>query len=82
MYIRIELIYTEASGKFEQRLRDAYTTPTQQSMAKGTCREVSRNWSPRFRLFVVSFWIAIFFNLQSFGQGLDFCFDGSKEGGF
>ena len=21
-------------------------------------------------------------NLQSFGEGLDFCFDGSKEGGF
>ena len=33
-----------------------------------------------FGLFVFSFWFIIFFNLQSFGEGLDFCFDGSKEG--
>jgi hypothetical protein len=31
---------------------------------------------------VLSFWFMIFFNLQSFGEGLDFCFDASKEGGF
>jgi hypothetical protein len=24
----------------------------------------------------------ILFNLQTFGEGLDFCFDGSKEGRF
>ena len=26
--------------------------------------------------------LAIFFNLQTLGNGIDFCFDGSKEGTF
>ena len=39
------------------------------------------SYLPRTRLLIVlNFWFLIFFNLQSFGEGLDFCFDGSKEG--
>jgi hypothetical protein len=29
-----------------------------------------------------SFLFVALLNLQTFGEGLDFCFDGSKEGGF
>jgi hypothetical protein len=54
----------------------------QQNMAKDVCRVESTHWSLRFGPIVLSFWFVIFLNLQSFGEGLDFCFDGSKEGGF
>jgi hypothetical protein len=37
-------------------------------------------WSFRFGPIILSFWFIVFLNLQSSGEGVDFCFDGSKEG--
>ena len=54
----------------------------QQNMAKEVCREPCKQLSLRFGPTLPSFWFVIFLSLQSFGEGLDFCFDGSKEGGF
>jgi hypothetical protein len=28
------------------------------------------------------FWLLMFFNFQTFGHAIDFCYDGSKEGKF
>jgi hypothetical protein len=35
-----------------------------------------------FLFHVVNFWLLIFFNFQTSGDGTDFCFDASKEGKF
>jgi hypothetical protein len=51
-------------------------------MANEIYRERSKHWNLRFGPIVMSFWFMIFLNLQSFGEGIDFCFDASKEGGF
>jgi hypothetical protein len=54
----------------------------QQNVLKEVCRESFKHWSLRFGPIILSFWFIIFLNLQSSGEGLDFFFDGSKEGGF
>ena len=51
-------------------------------MAKEICRESCKLWPLRLAPIVLSFWFVVALNLQAFGDGLDFCFDGSKEGGF
>jgi hypothetical protein len=51
-------------------------------MSKEIRREACKHWSLRFGRILLNFWFVIFLNLHSFGEGLDFCFDGSKEGGF
>ena len=36
---------------------------------------------PDHSIFVrLHFWLLIFLNFQTFGHGIDFCYDGSKEG--
>ena len=51
-------------------------------MANEIYCEPCKHWILRFGPIVLSFWFMIFLNLQSFDEGLDFCFDASKEGGF
>jgi hypothetical protein len=50
-------------------------------MAKEICRESCKLWPLRLAAIVLSFWFVVALNFQAFGDGLDFCFDGSKEGG-
>ena len=49
---------------------------------KEMCSESRKCWTLRFAPVVLSFWFVVVLNLQTFVHGLDFCFDGSKEGGF
>jgi hypothetical protein len=50
-------------------------------MANEDYREPCKHWNVRFAHIVLSFWMIIL-NLQSFGEGLDLCFDQSKGGWF
>ncbi|CAB3997382.1 Hypothetical predicted protein [Paramuricea clavata] len=49
-------------------------------MAKEVRREPCKHWSLRFGPILLNFWFVIFLNFHSFGEGFNFCFDGSKEG--
>ena len=40
----------------------------------------SQSKPARYIFINLYFWLFFFFDLQNFGVGMDFCFDGSKEG--
>ncbi len=55
--------------------------PNVNNMAKENYRESCKRWTLCFAHGIaLSFWFIVLWNLQTVGEELDFCFDGSKEG--
>ena len=53
----------------------------QHNMKKEIFRKQCRV-GPRLTSLILCFRLVIFFHCHTFGEGIDFCFDGSKEGEF